>query len=137
MDDGTICQKLACTAAVSQETPVHECHGVRCCLDEAFPEQSTASWLPHVRQKCICIGRAAERDVGNLKLSYKRRLEQISLFRLTKSGRAYDCFLAKHWKETQRKGKCSLSNGILLAQEDMAVNQPHKNLDDYFYPSAK
>lgn len=94
MDDGTSCQKLACIAAISQKSPVHECHGMRHCLEEAFPEQSTASWPPMFRKnELIHLRRDVEKDVGNLKLSYKRRLKQLSLFHLTKSGRAYDRFL--------------------------------------------
>lgn len=66
---------------------------MRHCLGEAFSGQGTAQWVPMFRKNLTHVGRNAEKDAGDLKLSYKRRLNQLSLFRFKKSVRAYDCFL--------------------------------------------
>lgn len=54
---------------------------MRHCLDDAFSGQSTASWVPMFRKNLTHVGRNAKKDDGDLKLSYKRRLNQLSFFK--------------------------------------------------------
>lgn len=53
---------------------------MRHCLDKAFSGQSRASWVSVFGKNLIHVERNAEKDAGDLKLAYKRKPNQPSLF---------------------------------------------------------
>lgn len=72
----------------------------------------------------------AEKDVRNVRVSYKRRQTAITIVCFLYRLRRHMIISWTHTGKKHKEGeKRDLSNGITLAQGHVAVNQPHTNLD--------